>query len=172
MKLELRQIVGEGTDFHFAETAEEMEISSERVNFPDPIEVDLSATLSGDEIICQGEVYTTVEIECSRCLEIYDLPIKADLQFVAQILDSPIDMPGDDEDFEVISKTQNILDISQRVRDAIVLAIPLKPLCSEDCKGLCPICGANLNDSECDCKPDRTDERWDALKDLFNEEIE
>lgn len=164
--------MGEGTDFHFAETAEEMEISSERVNFPDPIEVDLSATLSGDEIICQGEVYTTVEIECSRCLEIYDLPIKADLQFVAQILDSPIDMPGDDEDFEVISKTQNILDISQRVRDAIVLAIPLKPLCSEDCKGLCPICGANLNDSECDCKPDRTDERWDALKDLFNEEIE
>lgn len=173
MKIEIRQVTDRGKDFHFQETAEEMEISAEGVKFPNPIEVDISATLSGDEIICQGEVYTGVEIECSRCLDIFDVEIKTDLQFVVQILDSPIEVENDiDEDFEVISKSENLLDISQRVRDAIVLSLPLKPLCSEDCQGLCSMCGANLNDGGCDCKPDKSDERWDALKNLFGEQIE
>jgi len=173
MKLEIRQITPEGSDFHFTETAEEMEISSEGVKFPNPITIDLTAALTGDEIICQGEVYTTVEVECSRCLNNYDLEIKADLQFVVQILDSVIESGIEgDEDYEIIPKTQTILDISSRVRDAIVLSIPLKPLCDEDCRGLCPLCGANLNDGDCDCKLDKTDERWDVLKDLFNGQIE
>lgn len=173
MKIEIRQIADQGKDFHFAETAEEMEISAEGIKFPNPIEVDISATLSGDEIICQGEAYTEVEIECSRCLDIFDYEIKANLQFVVQILDSPIEVDNEsDEDFEVISKTENFLDISSRVRDAIVLSLPLKPLCGEDCRGLCPMCGANLNDGDCDCTPDKSDERWDALKNLFGEQIE
>ena len=173
MKIELRQIADEGKDFHFAESAEEMEISAEGIKFPNPITVDITATLSGDEIICQGEVFAQVEIECSRCLDIFDYEVKANLQFVAQILDSPmeIDDAGDD-DFEVISKADNFLDISQRVRDAIVLNLPLKPLCSEDCLGLCPLCGANLNDGNCGCRQDKTDERWDALKNIFGDEIE
>ncbi len=173
MKIELRQINDEGKDFHFTESAEEMEISAEGIKFPNPIEVDITATLSGDEVICQGEVYTDVEIECSRCLDIFDFEIIAPLQFVVQILESPLDVDdAGDEDFEVISKTETYLDISQRVRDAIVLSIPLKPLCTEDCKGLCSLCGANLNEGECECKPDKVDERWDALKNLFGDQIE
>ena len=173
MKIEIRQITDESKDFHFSETAEEMEISAEGIKFPNPIAVDITATLSGDEIICQGEVFTEVEIECSRCLDIFDYEIKADLQFVVQILDSPVEAENDsDEDFEVIAKSENLLDISQRVRDAMVLTLPLKPLCSEECQGLCSMCGANLNDGECDCTPDKSDERWDALKNLFGEQIE
>jgi uncharacterized protein len=173
MKLEIRQITGDGADMHFSETAEEMEITNGGVKFPNPIEVDLSAMLSGDEIICQGEIYTTVEVECSRCLDIFDMAIKSDMHFVIQLLDATTETDTDgDEDYEVIPKTQNILDISQRVRDAILLSIPLKPLCDEACKGLCPSCGANLNDGDCGCRLDRTDERWDALKNLFNEELE
>ncbi len=173
MKIEIRQITDESKDFHFSETAEEMEISAEGIKFPNQIEVDLSANLSGDEVICQGEVFTTLEIECSRCLEVFDYEIKAPLRFVVQILDTPLDIgDGGDDDFEVISKTDTYLDISQRVRDALVLEIPLKPLCGEDCRGLCSLCGANLNDGECDCKPDKSDERWDALKNLFGEQME
>lgn len=168
MKIEIRQIKPDGSEFHFSESTEELEISVEGVKFPSPIEVDVTATLTGDEIIFQGEAYTEVEIECSRCLEIFDLLVETRLQFVVQMLDTPQELSSDNEDFEVIPKNQMMLDISQRVREGILLALPLKPLCSEDCKGLCPMCGINLNESECDCLPDKTDERWDALKKLFD----
>jgi len=174
MKIDIRQIQPEGSDFHYSGTAEDMEISIEGVKFPSPVEADIAATLSGDEIICQGEIYASVEIECSRCLEIFDFPITARLQFVVQMLDTTLDVSSDDadDDYEVIPKTQSVCDVSQRIRDAIVLNIPLKPLCDEDCRGLCPMCGINLNEDDCDCTPDKADERWEALKDLFNEELE
>jgi uncharacterized protein len=168
MKIDIRQIKPEGSEFHFSESAEELEISTVGVKFPSAIETDLTATLTGDEIIFQGEAYTEVEIECSRCLENFDLPIEARLQFVVQMIDSAQELSSEDEDFEVIPKTQTTLDISQRVREGILLTLPLKPLCSEDCKGLCPMCGINLNENDCDCMPDKTDERWDALKKLFD----
>jgi uncharacterized protein len=94
------------------------------------------------------------------------------MQFVVQMIDSPLDELDGDDDFEIIPKTQTFIDISQRVHDAIMLNISLKPLCSEDCRGLCPMCGANLNEGECDCTPDKTDERWDALKNLFDNQLE
>lgn len=173
MKIEIREIMPEGTDFHFSESAEEMDISVTGVKFPSPIDVDLSIALSGDELICQGEVYTEVEVECSRCLELFDLPVRERLQFVVQMIDSlVVDIDEDTDDFEMIPKSQTFIDISDRVRDSIVLKISMKPLCNEDCKGLCPMCGVNLNDSECDCMPDKKDERWDALKNLFNDQFE
>jgi uncharacterized protein len=173
MKIDLRQVTPEGNDFHFTEKADEMEISTEGVKFPYPIEADISAMLSGDEVICQGEVFTTLEIECSRCLDLFDYEVNTRLQFVIQMLDGTVDFEDEDyDDYEVIPKTQTVFDISQRVKDAIILSIPLKPLCSEDCKGLCPMCGANLNEGQCDCTPDKTDERWDALKNLFDEQVD
>ncbi|MCP4582345.1 MAG: DUF177 domain-containing protein [candidate division Zixibacteria bacterium] len=174
MKIDIRQLKPEGNDFHFSESAEEMEIAADGVKFPSPIEVDITTVLTGDEIICQGEVYNTVEIECSRCLDIFDLPINSRLQFVIQMLDSPVGLENgeDDDDYEVIPKTQTVFDISNRVRDAIVLNLPLKPLCGEECRGLCPMCGVNLNERDCECTPDKADERWDALKDIFDEELD
>jgi uncharacterized protein len=168
MKIDLRQVQPEGSDFHFSESAEEMEISIAGVKFPSPIEVDITAIQTGDEIICRGEVYAHVEVECSRCLEIFDHEIETGLQFVVQLMDAPEGDKGENEDFEIIPKTQTSLDISQRVRDAIILETSLKPLCSEDCKGLCPMCGINLNEGTCDCTPDKVDERWDSLKNLFD----
>lgn len=172
MNLELRKIEAEGTDFHFSQSAEDLEIAANGVKFPSAVEIDLTATMIGDEIICQGEIYTEVEIECSRCLDLFDMPIEAHLQFVVQMIDSPQELESEDDDFEVIPKTQTTYDISPRVRDAVTLSIPLKPLCREDCKGLCPMCGTNLNENTCDCTPDKTDERWDALKNLFDEQME
>jgi len=174
MRIEIRQVKPEGTDFHFSESAEEMEIAIAGAKFPSPIEVDLSATLTGDEIICQGEVFSEVEIECSRCLEHFDLPIKTRSQFVVQMIDLPEEQSEDnnDDDYEVIPKSQTFIDISQRVRDAILLNISLKPLCSDDCKGLCPMCGVNRNENDCECTPDKSDERWDVLKNLFDDRIE
>ena len=58
-------------------------------------------------------------------------------------------------------------EIDGLVREAVLLSLPLKPLCSEGCPGLCPICGVDLNKSHCECKRENTDPRWDQLKSLL-----
>lgn len=172
VKIELRQITTEPRTFHYSETAEELEIDVENAKFPFPIEVEFDGTLSGDEIICRIDVRAEVELECGRCLEIFSMPIHSRHQFVVQMVDNPTVPPSDDEDFEIIPKSRTELDIGRRVRESVILAIPIKPLCSENCLGLCPMCGINRNEDKCDCVQDKADERWDVLKRLFNNQME
>ena len=172
MKVDIRQIAAEPRVFHLSETAEELDIAIAGAKFPFPVEVDFTGTMFGDEIICQVDIRAEAEVECSRCLEIFNLPIDSRLQYVVQMLDPVPETSNDDDDFEIIPKAQSELDISQRVRESIILAIPIKPLCSDDCRGLCPMCGADLNENPCDCVPDKTDERWDVLKKLFDNQID
>ncbi|HBC47359.1 MAG TPA: hypothetical protein DCZ43_09960, partial [candidate division Zixibacteria bacterium] len=164
-----RNITPDGCELRFSEIAEDLELTADGFDFPQPIEVELSAAKSGDEILMQGQVSTAVEMECARCLEIFEMDINPRIQFVIQLLDISEPQPSEDDDFVILPKTTGEYDISQRVREAILLELPLKPLCSETCKGLCPMCGVNLNEGECDCTPDKTDERWDSLKQLFDQ---
>ena len=111
---------------------------------------------------------TQVEASCARCLEpvVHDVSRKFDLLYrpIATVSE------GNDE----ISITQAEADIGfyrgtgllleDVLREQLLLAVPLKTLCSEECKGLCPHCGRNLNQGACDCREERSDPRWDALK--------
>jgi uncharacterized protein len=169
MKLDFRQIKPEGSEFLFSELASDLELAAEGIEFPDPIEVAISAAKTGDEIIIQGRISSTVEMECARCLDIFEMEINPKIQFVVQLLDSTQPEFSDDDDFVILPKTTNELDISDRVRESIILELPVKPLCYEGCRGLCPMCGINLNEAQCDCTPDKTDERWDSLKQLFGD---
>ena len=139
------------------------------MEFPEPIEVEISVSKTEDELIFQGKAATKVEAECSRCLVNFESEVSSKLQFVIQLLEISQPQDSDDDDFVILPKTTQEYDISQRVREAILLELPLKPLCSETCSGLCSMCGTNLNESECDCTPDKADERWDSLKQLFDE---
>lgn len=153
----------------FAAPASDLELEVEGFKFPEPIEVELTATKSGDEIIFQGKVSTLIEAECARCLELFEKQISTKMQFVVQFLDIGGAEDTGDDDFMVLPKTQEDYDISDRVRQAIILELPYKPLCEVDCKGLCPMCGENLNETDCGCTQDKTDERWDTLRQLFDE---
>ncbi len=169
MKLDFRQFKSEGGELGFSELAQDLELSAEGFEFPEPIEVVVTVNKSGDEIIVQGRASTTVEMECARCLDIFEMEVNPKIQFVIQLLDaSQPEFTGDD-DFVILPKSTGEFDISDRVRESIILELPLKPLCYEGCRGLCPMCGVNLNETECDCTPDKTDERWDSLKQLFDE---
>lgn len=169
MKIDLRQIMPEGTEFGFSEISQDLELNAEGFEFPEAIEVSLTATNSGDEIIIQGRSSTVVEMECSRCLDIFEETMNTKFQFVIQLLDIKEPQTSNDDDFVILPKTSGEYDISDRIRESILLELPLKPLCSDSCKGLCPMCGVNLNEAECECTPDKTDERWDSLKQLFGE---
>lgn len=99
---------------------------------------------------------------CDRCAE----NVKKDYELIIKniVVNS---VQNDDNDDDYIIVKDNHLDIEQLVREEIVLNFPSKLLCSEDCKGLCPKCGANLNVSKCGCKPD-VDPRMSALLQLLD----
>ncbi len=169
MKVDLRSITPDGSDLSFSEISDDLELVAEGFNFPEPVEVTLSAAKSGDEIVFQGRISTMVEMECARCLDIFEMDINSRIQFVVQLLDINQPQAAEDDDFIILPRTTAEYDISQRIRESILLELPLKPLCSEDCRGLCPMCGVNLNETECECTPDKNDERWDPLKQLFDQ---
>jgi len=169
VKVDFRQIKPEGTEFRFLESTEELDLVVEGVEFPAPIEVELVGTKTGDELIFQGTITTKAELECARCLDNFESVLTSKMQFVIHLIEISQPQESDDDDFVVLPKTTQEYDIGQRVREAIILELPLKPLCSESCLGLCPMCGVNLNDTDCDCTPDKTDERWESLRQLFEE---
>jgi uncharacterized protein len=122
-------------------------------------------------ILVNGEMETVIEVSCGRCLEPFD--VQTDIEIEEQfrpLLDimTGARLPiGDDDDSATVIDERNHLDLTEVVRQDLLLALPNHPLCREDCKGLCPTCGANLNDGECACEGELTDPRWDALKSLL-----
>jgi DUF177 domain-containing protein len=112
-------------------------------------------------ILLQTELQTLTELECVRCLTIYQQPLKitfTELYAFSQryVTDSGLLMPE-----------TGIIDLGPVLREYTVLEIPISPLCKPDCKGLCPICGNNLNDSTCNHENDSSDPRLASLKSLL-----
>jgi uncharacterized protein len=78
--------------------------------------------------------------------------------------DTPLSLPGELGSFTI--DEHHVLDLTEAIRQYALLAVPMKPLCREDCAGLCPGCGRNLNQGGCDCPPQEADPRWAKLKNL------
>ncbi len=131
--------------------------------------VDLTVQHVDEEYFCQGTVKATLTLECARCLEGYDCHLDSDTDFLCRGAELPKESDEqvvDDEDYAYFTGNDFAVDISQFVRQALILAIDIKPVCREDCKGLCDGCGTNLNEADCKCSLDKIDPRWDALRDL------
>ena len=132
------------------------------------IELQLNIQKSGDEYYCQGDAKAHVKLTCARCLGEFDQDLENSTDFIIcssewheanrNIIDS--------EDYVYFQGSDLHADLSDIVRQAIITAVSLKPLCSEDCKGLCSQCGINLNDKSCDCEKKPTDARWEGLRKL------
>ncbi|MEW5796113.1 MAG: DUF177 domain-containing protein [Candidatus Zixiibacteriota bacterium] len=130
--------------------------------------VDLDIQKAADEYYCQGRVEAQVVVECARCLGEFDSKLAGEVDFVVYSREEATrHRDVDEEDYVCFEGNDLRVDIVVPVRQALVLSIPMKPLCSEDCRGLCPTCGANLNERTCDCKIETLDPRWDGLRKLF-----
>lgn len=129
----------------------------------------LTIQQSGEEYFIQGSVTATAGVECARCLGSYDLPLEGTVDFIvttAEVREQQKAEAVDSEDYVVVDGTALVADLTEIVRQALVLELPMKPLCGDDCKGLCPQCGANRNEAECDCRTEQIDPRWEELKKL------
>jgi len=116
-----------------------------------------------------GMTETTLETPCSRCLEPMTVPVDAsfDLRYQPHSTNTGEGEKEIEEDDLTTAFYQNDeIDLEQLMREQFLLALPMKPLCSEGCKGLCAMCGTNLNRGACDCKREWTDPRLAALKEL------
>ena len=123
-------------------------------------------------IRAHGTVKGSIAMECSRCLERFSQPIdlKFDEVYRLQEGPAPAKPPASSEVLEDDSYVvyEGILDLNPALNDAIMLSVPMKPLCREDCKGLCVSCGVNLNAEDCDCVPEELDPRLEVLRSLLD----
>lgn len=112
-----------------------------------------------------GEGYIVVDMVCNRCLE--PMPVRIDLSFERDVYSPEVDA-GDDEDdnLEIMQGYQ--LNVENLVFSEILMNWPMKVLCKADCKGICKMCGKNLNLGECGCDTFVPDPRMAVIKDIFN----
>lgn len=137
------------------------------VGVPEGSEVELNTRLESvsDGVLVTATLKATVTGECSRCLDELDREVELDVQelFVYDPVEGS--EPGDEEP----ALDGDLLDLEPAVRDAVVLALPVAPLCRDDCPGLCSECGAHLADVGPDHHHETSDPRWSALQDLVGE---
>jgi uncharacterized protein len=122
-----------------------------------PVEVDLHLESLNDGIVVDGEVVSRWHAECRRCLKPIDGEVRGEVHELYQR------EVTDDDAFPIEGEQ---LDLTEMVREVLLIDAPGAPLCREDCSGLCPTCGRDLNDGACDCMPAPADPRWAVLDQL------
>lgn len=177
MFISLDQLAREPVDFreNFAPGA--VDFSSE-LHQTGPLVTSGTATLieehqGGREVIQDirvvGELSTRVEVACARCLD----PVSRNIDRRFDLLYRPQGSDAGREEISVTTAEAEIgyytgdgLLLEDVLREQVLLAVPIKIVCRDECKGLCPHCGRNLNQGACDCREEVSDPRWDALRGL------
>ena len=125
-------------------------------------------------ILVTGQFRTVVKCACSRCLESFDCPLAFEMEEeyfpVSHVPNEPAGSVVDDIDGFTIG-VDHTLDLNEAMRQNILIRLPAKPLCQEECGGLCPRCGYNLNYGPCHCVGEQGDPRWTPLRALISDEI-
>jgi len=119
-----------------------------------PVAVDVLLEWVSDGLLATGIVEGAWEGPCRRCLQPVQGTLKADVQELFEA------NPREGETYRL---GHDFIDLELLAREALVLDLPLAPLCRADCRGLCPSCGGDLNQGDCDCPPAEVDPRWAAL---------
>ena len=154
-----RESAGENFQFKFITSAENIDVNNIFVDCSD-IAITGSIVNTGCAYAVEGLIRFSSKYQCDRCLESYVLSQEIELSEEYQ----------DDKDIEkedAIEFSGDEIDISDVVRETILLAQPLNNICSPECRGLCLKCGANLNETDCNCDRHVMDPRLAALQDFF-----
>ncbi|HBG47552.1 MAG TPA: hypothetical protein DDW94_11280 [Deltaproteobacteria bacterium] len=137
-------------------------------SFSSPVAAHLEISKKGRSIFVSGEIKTGIHLNCSRCLKDFDYPFDADFASYYERGAEPEkekELKAADMDVNYISG--DTLDTSELLLGQISLELPMQPLCSTECKGLCPRCGADLNLGDCGCgRDEKTDSKFAKLKDF------
>ncbi|MFI5272642.1 MAG: YceD family protein [Ktedonobacterales bacterium] len=150
-----------------------LELHDNEAQLAGPITGEVKLHRTNQGIFADGYADVPVALECTRCLKSFTLPLRVPIreQFYPTIdveSGTPVAPPNDDGLSFPIDRN-HLLDLREAIRQNLVLTMPAKPLCREDCAGLCAQCGKDLNDGPCACQPEAFDDRFAVLRDLLDQ---
>lgn len=142
----------------------------ENAVFLQPVHAELTVKKTGEEIFIKGKITTRLSFVCSRCLIPFEFPVDSsfDLVYVPEELEEMQDHLSE-EDINKLFYYGSKIDIKEVVLEQLNLVFPPKPLCSEDCQGICPVCGKVIQSGECACETKNSDPRLDKLKNFMRD---
>ena len=141
----------------------------EGVRAVSPVSLLLNVHRDGEQVRVSGRLRTIMELDCSRCVEAFPVPVDATFNLLyvpASTNTGAEEQEIEEDDLDTAYYRGGVIDLADLVREQLYLALPMKPLCREACRGLCPACGTNLNSGACDCTHDWEDPRLAPLKAL------
>jgi len=157
------------TTFEFRTVHPELSVGEGRC-FPAEIMVNVQVTTVGSDFLLDVSAQSEGQFLCDRCGEAFRRMAKGRFK-VLFTPDAEKAGNADEEEVRLLSPRNHAIDIRQDVTDALILALPGRLICQENCKGLCPRCGINRNLNDCQCEDEKTDSRWEALRNLsFDDE--
>jgi len=146
MKINIKRIPPEGEPLSGGEPASIIDLADPDTLFEKEIQYDLFAQIQGHALLVTGKLRMPVSLRCGRCLKMFERSLVVD-QFVVHQ-----ELAGND-----------FVDLTDNIREDILLQLPQRALCRENCRGLCPRCGVDLNKTTCQCKPSEGNLSWHAL---------
>ncbi len=137
-----------------------------------PVKGHVRLTRTPKGVLADADVHGNVDLECGRCLTLYAQPVAFDFSeefYQTVVVNTGAKLPPPDEEDAFLIDETHKLDLAVAMREYLLLNLPPAPRCKEDCKGLCSICGANLNDGTHTHEPEATDERLAGLSKLLGQ---
>ena len=173
MRIELASLEGGKGSFAHTYAPAGLSLEDERVRLVEAPTVSGAIRQKGNRFHVNGAVTARLQVECDRCLKLVELPVDSHfkLEYVTAEeyrAQQAVELTEKDLDLSVFDG--EALDIDELVKEELLLAVPDHVLCSESCKGMCAVCGANKNTTECGCETRAVDPRWAGLKKLVNSE--
>jgi uncharacterized protein len=148
---------------------DEIDLDIETAKLKNAVEIEGELTKRIVQVDVKGKIFAQIETECSRCLQTAEL--KLEIPFEAAFVTAEnyteskeAELKEDDLDVSIFNGDK--IDVTELVREQILLNLPEQAFCREDCKGLCEKCGANLNLIDCNCEEKESDPRWQGLREL------
>ena len=170
MRIELENLEGGKGDFAHLYQPEDLNPVDERITLSGPATVSGKVRQAGNEVFVDGHVETRAQVECDRCLQPVEIPVNTDfaLEYVTgSEYEAARAVELTEAEMSIAVFDGEVIDIDEIVKEQVVLTVPTRMLCREDCKGICPECGADRNSGECSCSTNEIDPRWAALKKLI-----
>lgn len=167
MRIEVDKLKEANTPFAGVYAPDELPLEDELMRLASEAKVEGRASKKHEQIRMRGTIDASVEVACDRCVAPIIVPVSADFDVTYVPVESQEVEPEatelQEEELSFATYEGVYLDIDELAREQLLLALPTRQLCREDCQGLCPTCGADLNTGTCQCEQQEIDPRWAAL---------
>jgi len=176
MYIHVEQITPEGLNLDFEERPGDFPVLAEMIKqgeceFLAPLKTSLRVVRIADRVEVEGDVQAAVRLPCGRCLKVFETALNSHFALTYTTRSEEVAMAAEQDELELRPEEINriyfqgeTINLQDAIQEQVVMAFPIRALCRETCRGLCPQCGANLNKSDCSCSRGLSDSKFAVLK--------